>query len=192
MPEIADSKQRLEFDILHPGDRIDITTGEGEEAWHYDFQVDQAAYWPIGTFRAISPSGDEATANGFALHGCGRWTTRRENPVQSQERGFTPYYEGLIVGSFMLGKMSGEKDRAVFDRQRIRGITHAPYRINQLFLALAANAGRTSVKQAVEFVRDAQQPMSEIEIRATLRDLVKRGLAEEHKGRALTYELVAS
>ncbi len=118
--------ERLEFSTVKPGDVLHITTGTGEEAWKYDFTVDDAStIWPDGTLKVINPSGEEIGPVPFALHGCGRWTDRRQNPVQTQERGFTPYYKGLIVGSFLWGKSPEAADRLVFDKpgQEISEIT---------------------------------------------------------------------
>jgi hypothetical protein len=97
---ITHETQRLEFESLHSGDFVQITTGVDESAWRYDFNVARAGYWPEGTIIAISPEAEKSEPMEFALHGCGRWTSRRENPVQKQERGFTPYYSGIIVNSY--------------------------------------------------------------------------------------------
>jgi hypothetical protein len=48
-----------------------------------------------------------------------------QNSVQKQDRAFTPYYEGLIIGQFLMGKSPEQSDRLVFDNrgQEISEIT---------------------------------------------------------------------
>ena len=118
--------ERLEFNVVKPGDVIHIITGVGDEAWVYDFTVtDTSAEWPAGTLKATTPNGTKVGPVPFALHGCGRWTSRRQNPVQDQERAFTPYFDGLMVGRFLLGKSPEAAERLVFDKtgQEISEIT---------------------------------------------------------------------
>jgi hypothetical protein len=124
--ELTEKIERLEFSTVAPGDVIHITTGIDDEAWIYDFTVsDTSTARPNGTLKATMPDGTEVGSISFALHGCGRWTDRRQNPVQSQDRAFTPYYEGLITGSFLWGKSSVSAERWVFDKpgQEISKIT---------------------------------------------------------------------
>lgn len=113
---IIETTDRLEFDTLFPGDRLTITTGVDTSAWNYDFTVRTNGHWAHGALEATSPSGDRFGPIDFTLHGCGRWTTLNQNPVQTQEIGFTPYYDGLIVGSFMWGIVDGEIDRRAFNK----------------------------------------------------------------------------
>lgn len=115
--QLKDRVEILEFSTIKPGDVVHITTGAGDEAWKYEFTVtDNLATWPDGTLKATSPDGTELHSMPFALHGCGRWTNRLQNPVQKQERGFTPYSDGLVIGSFLLGKSPTHGERLVFDK----------------------------------------------------------------------------
>lgn len=103
--QLTERIERLEFKAVHSGDVIHITTGVGDEAWGYDFEVTGAStIWLDGTLRATNPDGMEVGPAPFALHGCGRWTDRRQNPVQVQETAFTPVYGRLVLGLFLYGK----------------------------------------------------------------------------------------
>lgn len=107
--------KRLEFVDVKPRDIIRITTGVGSEAWEYSFDVEETkGRWPTGYLGAVMPDGTELPVIPFSLHGCGHWTTRKQNPVQTQERAFSPYYDGLIVGDFMWGMRPGESERDAF------------------------------------------------------------------------------
>lgn len=111
-------EKRLEFSDVKMGDMIHITTGVGDQALHFDFLVEQPKDkdgWPTGVLSARMPDGTELPAAEFSLHGCGQWTTRAQNPVQTQERAFTPYYDGLVVGSYFWGAQPTEQgDRIAF------------------------------------------------------------------------------
>jgi hypothetical protein len=124
--QLTERIDRLEFNAVKPGDVIHITTGVADDEWKYVFEVSNTStIWPDGTLKATAPDGTEGGATPFALHGCGSWTNRRQNPVQNQERAFTPYYEGLVVGRFLLGMSPDSTERLVFDKpgQEISEIT---------------------------------------------------------------------
>jgi hypothetical protein len=109
--------QRFEFEDLKQGDLVHITTGIDNDAFRYEFQVEETStLWPKGTLKEIKPDGSEVGPFPFSMHGCGHWTTRAQNPVQDQPRAFTPYYEGLIVGRFFWGAMPGDRERLTFDK----------------------------------------------------------------------------
>lgn len=108
---------RLDLSDLKKGDVIEITLGSGSEAFKYSFTVETQARWPIGFLEEVSPDG--TINNGqFCLHGSGRWTTKKENPVQDQQLAFTSYFDSLNVGSFMVGAApeAHTSERLVFDK----------------------------------------------------------------------------
>ncbi len=108
---------RLEFSDAKPGDTIHLVTGQGEEAWRYDFVVETIeGTWPTGVLYTTMPDGTVLPPTPFTLHGCGRWTNRNQNPVQTQERAFSPYYDGLVEGSYFWGVLPGTRDRYAFDK----------------------------------------------------------------------------
>ncbi len=117
--ETLEPLRQLEFKTLQVGDVVTVVTGTEDQSWRYRFDVtDTSTRWPDGTLTATKPDGDEIGPANFALHGCGQWTTRQQNPVQDQMGlAFTPYYDGLIVSHFMWGKLEGTEDRIVFDKQ---------------------------------------------------------------------------
>lgn len=171
--------ERLEFDVLHQGDLLQITTGFDPDAWHYDFSVYNAVrHWPSGTLTVTNPSGEVTPAHEFSAHGCGRYTTQRQNPVQQQSGlAFNPYYDGLIVGSFLWGKFTGEPERTVF-KDEIRKLLHTPYRENSVLRALATEAGPLSVSDVVELVNEGTEARYYIEktdVRSTLHTLTNLG-----------------
>lgn len=190
---LVENMQRLEFKVLCAGDTLDITTGRDDEAWKYNFLVKDAAYWPSGTLKEVNPDGETTGFFEFAMHGCGRWTDRRQNPVQTQERAFTPYYEGLIVGSFMWGKLEGAANRSSFDKrgQEISEITRTPYRENAVLQAMGSQIGPVSVRQIAELIQDAKPPIDERDLRTTLGGLAGTGLVSELRKKVLKYELSA-
>ena len=115
--QLSERIDRLEFSTIIPGDVIHITTGVGEDVWRYEFSVnDTSTFFPKGTLKVTNPNGDEIGPAPFALHGSGTWTNRRQNPVQTQEEAFSPYYEGLCIGSFLWGRSPESPDRLVFDK----------------------------------------------------------------------------
>lgn len=122
----GEALEALEFKNLAAGDVLTVTTGVGDEAWDYYFVVDEPGRWPKCRLDVRNPDGDEVGEISFEIHGCGRWTNRQQNPVQDQERAFTPYYDGLRIGSFMWGKFEGAENRSSFDKpgQEISYISH--------------------------------------------------------------------
>lgn len=109
--------ERLELEKVKAGDIIEVVTGSDEEAWTYALLVEEAGQWPKGQLTATAPDGTLTEPVGFALHGAGNWTTRKQNPVQKQERGFTSYWDALYLRGYMVGKFDGQSDRAVFDQR---------------------------------------------------------------------------
>ena len=70
-----------------------------EEVWTYLFYVTEPGDWPNGNLWAISPTGEISDLMETSFHGCGRWTTQKENPVQQQYgKAFTPVWGELVVG----------------------------------------------------------------------------------------------
>lgn len=124
--QTPDTLERLEFSDVKPGDTIHFSMGSGDDAWVVRFEVQEVDGWPTGILTAMMPDGTPTSSEPFTLHGCGRWTNRRQNPVQRQELAFTPYYDGLIAGSFMWGVKPGTRDRLVFDNpgQELTSIIH--------------------------------------------------------------------
>lgn len=112
LPEILD---HLEFSDLRDGDVIHMTIGSDDDAWALVFTVESADSWPTGVLSATAPDGSQPEPVRFTLHGCGRWTTRAQNPVQTQDRAFTPYYDGLVEGSYLWGVRTEEPGRIAFD-----------------------------------------------------------------------------
>lgn len=191
--------QRLEFETLYTGDAIQITTGQDEAAWQYDFDVEQTKHWPEGTIIATSPLGEKSEPMKLALHGCGMWTNRRQNPVQTQERGFTPYFDGLLVGQFILGLPSGDRERIVMDRpgQEISKLNRVPYRENTIQQAVSEQQEPASVKQIMAKIEEnlpeysiesLKYQISEKDVRETLRTLIEQKRIQLLKGKIQRFE----
>lgn len=184
---LVETPDRLEFSIVSAGDLLTITTGQQSEAWRYGFEVQERQHlWPSGQLTATSPNGEEVGPLPFELHGCGRWTTQRQNPVQKQTGlAFTPYYEGLIVGSFLWGKQPGTTDRLVFDKpgQEISRITYTPYKENAMLGVLTAVSGSLTVAQVVEALPDTPglSALTAQQVRTILSSLALRGHLEMQK-----------
>lgn len=101
----------LEFETLQEGDQILITTGTGEDAWTYEFSVEDATdKQPSGSLVAVNPQGQRTAPIHMFLHGCGRWTRPERHPV------WEPYYDGIIVGHYLIGQPDSAYERWVFDR----------------------------------------------------------------------------
>lgn len=196
---IIETHRRLEFNTLFPGDSLTITTGVDTEAWNYGFTVLTNGYWPHGTLEATNPRGDRSEPVDFELHGCGRWTTRKQNPVQTQEIGFTPYYCGLIVGDFMWGRTEGQPNRISFDKpgQEISNIMRVPYRENRIVQILGKHAGAMSVKQVIEIMNGKESRLEyrkgefleQRDVRLVLNNLVTLGHVSLHKKDVHRYAL---
>jgi hypothetical protein len=112
-----DQVDQLMLNEMWPGDVIKIVTGSDYEAWEYEFTVTETPHrWPVGKLVATSPDGVVSPTIDFELHGAGRWTDRRENPVQTQQRAFTSYFQHIYLKGYMVGKIVGETDRLIFDK----------------------------------------------------------------------------
>jgi hypothetical protein len=126
---LNETTERLSLDQLRPGDVVTITTGTDDEAWRYVFTVTETGRWPDGTLKAVAPDGSETETVGFSLHGAGNWTTRQQNPVQKQDKGFTSYFDSIYIDGCMTGRFEGHDERVVFDQpgQKITsiGISHS-------------------------------------------------------------------
>lgn len=192
IPSLIEKTNRLEFEVLHAGDELSVVTGHGDEAWRYSLTVQNARRWPSGPFTAHDPEGSPTGPYDFEIHGCGQWTTRAQNPVQKQEIAFTPYFDGLLVGRFMLGKFIGEQDRAVFDKpgQEISEILRIPYRENTILEILGGQAGAISVREIVEAVGERSPQLEEGDIRKTLKKLTGSKQVSELRKKTLRYQLV--
>lgn len=112
-------------DEARAGDILRITTGQDEDAWRYEFLVTEASKWPTGVLTATAPDGTISEPISFELHGAGMWTDRKQNPVQTQARAFSSYYQHIYLKGFLVGRVAGEFDRIVFDKpgQEITQIT---------------------------------------------------------------------
>ena len=111
---------RVEFAELELRDKVRIITGTGEDAYTYDFVVSELGRWPLGVFTETRPDGSMTEPAQVELHGCGSHTTRDQNPCQDAEKAFTPYWDGLIVGKFMVianPAVQGPESRLFFDYQ---------------------------------------------------------------------------
>lgn len=115
--------ERINLDTLKIGDEVTIKTGADDNAWTYHFVVEEAGQWPKGKLIGFAPDGSETESVDFSLHGAGNWTTRQQNPVQKQDRGFTSYFDSIYLDGFMVGQFEGYPDRAVFDNPDQK-ITH--------------------------------------------------------------------
>ena len=188
---LVERPDRLDFNVLYLGDKLSITTGHDTDAWIYGFDAKDVSRWPTGNLLAINPKGEESELVEFELHGCGRWTDRKQNPVQKQDRAFTPYYDGLIVGNFLWGRLVGQPNRVVFDKpdQEISAIARTPHRENAVLQAIANQVGPTSVRQIVELIEDTLPIIEERDVRLTLTRLISSGLVSQLRKKVLQYEL---
>lgn len=105
---------RISLDTLQAGQILEFTTtdkndprahtpflNKEEEIWTYLFYVTEPGKWPKGNLWAISPSGEISEQLQTSFHGCGRWTTQKQNPVQKQTGlGFTPVWGELVVDCY--------------------------------------------------------------------------------------------
>ena len=104
---------QLMLDSLKKGDVIHITTGLGELAFKYTFTVEKPGTWPEGHIHEVGPDG-QINQGDFTLQGSGRWTDRKQNPVQDQDIAFSSEFTHLSVGTFMVGATSN--GRLLFDK----------------------------------------------------------------------------
>jgi hypothetical protein len=118
LEQLGERIERLELERLHVGDAVHVTTGIGDEAFHYEMSIQTAGRWPTVLFKEIRPDGSEVGPFPAEIHGSGRWTTRRQNPVQDQDRAFTSYWDSLSIGCFMAIKNPNDPmgQRLVFDK----------------------------------------------------------------------------
>lgn len=108
--------EEIRLDELRAGDVLSITTGVGSEAFLYDFTVLKTGNWPVGYFQETDPSGSVTGSDVFMLQGSGIWTTRQQNPVQTQETAFSSSFDSLAIGSFMVASSpESPAERFVFD-----------------------------------------------------------------------------
>jgi hypothetical protein len=189
---IVEQPTRLEFDAVHVGDSLVISTGVDDAAWHYDMTVTEMRHWPTTDLIAYTPGGEATEAVPFELHGCGRWTTQRQNPVQRQTGlAFTPYYNGVIVGDFMFGRLAGQTDRVRFDHagQEISAINHTPYRENTVLDILREQGAPVGIKDILKEVVAFPFGIAERDVRTTLRGLIESGHVSLLKKRVQLFEL---
>lgn len=188
---LVENHYRIEFETLNPGDELTIKTGLEADTWNYDFKVENTEHWPTGKLKAMSPTGTVSEPMDFEIHGCGQWTNRRQNPVQTQELAFTPYYEGLIVGSFMWGRFVGDEDRVVFDAkgQEISSLSRTPYRENAILRALSEEDDALSVKQITEAIKGETPKIIDREVRLALSGLVKTGRVATYRRNVFLFKL---
>ena len=108
--------ERVVLSELQAGDVVKIVTGVDESAFTYTFTVQEPGNWPTGHL-VETDSNDVVTASGsFTVQGSGLWTTRSQNPVQTQERAFTSSFDSLTLGMYMVGSAPDTPaERIVFD-----------------------------------------------------------------------------
>lgn len=112
-----ESLEQLLLSNIEVSDVVTIIAGKPEEAWEYRFVVTETdGHWPKGMLTAISPQHEVSETLGFTLHGAGNWTTRRQNPVQTQETAFTSYWAHLYIGGLMVGIFEGQSERSIFGK----------------------------------------------------------------------------
>ena len=122
---------RLELGGLAVGDVVHITTGREEDAFHYEFEVEQTGEWLQGLLQETRPDGSIVGPAPILLHGSGLWTDRSQNPVQKQNRALTIAFGSLIKGQFLvtaIPSVGSTGQRLVFDNdgQEITTISHTP------------------------------------------------------------------
>lgn len=76
--------ESLELETLQAGSRLRIIAGDNPRAYGYDFLVLEAGERPHCLVMQTSPDGRLVGPSEVTLEGTGRWTTRQENPVQTQ------------------------------------------------------------------------------------------------------------
>jgi hypothetical protein len=197
--QLIHSVDKLWFDAVNVGDQIRVVTGISDEAWQYDFIVDESHKTQYNKYPqphcrmvATNSAGDYTNPFGFQLAGCGRWTNRRQNPVQKQEHAFTPCTQGLLKGDFMYGKVDGQSDLSVFDKtgQEISQVFHTPFRENAVLRALGGHAIPRSVNQVIKSVTDNEAwAIEPKDVRATLEKLVKAGRVNFLQKKVQLFEL---
>ncbi len=116
--QLSDTIERIELGELIIGEVVQITTGVGENAFMYIFDVEEPGNWPKGQLSETRPDGATSGPSPVVLHGSGRWTTRQQNPVQTQERAFTSYFDSVSLGEFLVEAETDAKigDRLIFDK----------------------------------------------------------------------------
>ncbi len=110
-PEVS----KIVLKYLRAGDVLHIQTGKGSEAHRYTFLVSNEGEWPVCLF-TLTKDGSVIGPAPMELHGSGFWTTRRQNPVQTQERAFTSCWEMISLGEFLVTRPAEGGDRMVFDK----------------------------------------------------------------------------
>lgn len=131
MSEIGESLperiERLSLEEFVEGDIVHITTGTDEKAFRYRFSVEEASRWPKGQLEETRPDGTVVGPFPVLIHGSGRWTTREQNPVQTQDRALSSYFDSIRCGDFLIAAHPDAKpgDRMIFDKpgQEISEIT---------------------------------------------------------------------
>lgn len=114
---LSNANERVTLEKLKTGDVVRITTGTEDAAFQYEFTVLNPGKWPVGQIVETDPAGEVVGSGLFMLQGSGIWTDRRQNPVQTQERAFTSYFDSLSLGAFMVGSNPNTPaDRMLFDK----------------------------------------------------------------------------
>ncbi len=84
---------------LKVGDILHVIASQDDETYLYDFLVEEPGLWPLGILAETKPDGTILGPEPAYIHGCGHWTDRRQNPVQKQEKAFTPAFGCVALGS---------------------------------------------------------------------------------------------
>ena len=114
--KLSKTIERINLSEVSVGQAIIVRTGKGDHSFTYTFRVDKPGTCPI-CFLKETDSTDTVTAGGdFILEGTGKWTTREQNPVQTQMHAFSIDFGALNVGDFLTGRIGdGADSRIVFD-----------------------------------------------------------------------------
>lgn len=117
LTDTGEQVERLRLADLQIGETVIVITGANDQVWRYSFTVKSLEEgWPRGILGATTPDDLSVSPVPFTLHGAGNWTTRRQNPVQTQDRGFTSYWDSLYKGGCMVGVFDGQTNRVIFDQ----------------------------------------------------------------------------
>ncbi len=109
--------ERLSVETLIIDQTLNVQVGP-DPLLIYRFQVrsDLAGRYPLCVLTQLDAEGNlMAGPATVLLEGSGRWTTREQNPVQTQDRALTPDYGGINVGSYLTVLDPNTRARAVLE-----------------------------------------------------------------------------
>lgn len=102
MVETLGVVEDLSLDSLEAGSRLQITAGDDPDSYRYDFLVIEPDETPRCMFMQTSPDGSLVGPTPVLLEGTGRWTTRKQNPVQTQEIAMTITWGRVLMGGLLV------------------------------------------------------------------------------------------